>query len=222
MSTPFIFNDISAISAAIPTLIGGITWKRQPIALQLLVVFTGISLGTDLVGSLLITIYGTNSALMNAYLAVQSVMVGLYFLNLREISQYNRLMVRITFWIMCIVTIILLFNGPFFEGFHKWHLVTSSLFIIFFCFFYFFNLVRYELMVPLWYKPSFFAVSGLMMYHASNTCLFLTVDFFHPEVVLELWYFKLVGYIFLNALFSVALIIELKDIPGGRINHHFH
>jgi hypothetical protein len=214
MSAPLLFNDISALSAVLPTLIGAYTWKRQSVALRMIVALSAVSLGVDLLGLLFIWVYGTNIALSNGFLVLQSVLTGLFFINLKEIVPYIRSIFRITFWVMCIVTVIFLISGPFWSGMNKWQLVVSSFFIILFSFLFFYNLVRFELMVPLWYNSSFFAVSGLMMYHASNTGLFLTVDYFQPEVVIKLWLFKLVGYIFLNMLFAIALVKEIKQISG--------
>lgn len=191
-------------------LAGGMTWKRQSVAHRFLVVLSAISLLVDIVGTISIWRYGNNVSLSNTYLILQSLVTGMFFIYLKEFNVSLRPMLKATFWIMCLVSLILVLTGPFFASISKWQMTFSSFSIICFSFLYFYNLVRFELIVPLWLKPSFYAVTGLMMYHVSNTVIFLTFDYFQPEVVTEMWQFKLVSYIFLNILFAVSMVMAYK------------
>lgn len=213
MSTPTLgFNDISAFSAVLPTIAGSITWRFQSVALRLLVVLSAISLVTDLIGTVAIWWYGSNMTASNIYILLQSLVAGLIFINLKEFNPSLRSFLRITFWTLCLASLTLFLSGPIGDSINKWLLTTSSFFIMVFSFLYFYNLVRYELKVELWRIPSFYVVAGLMLYHVSNAALFLTIDSLQPEVISDLWQFKLTGYIALNVLFTVAFILEYKQV----------
>ncbi|MCF8239463.1 MAG: hypothetical protein K9I85_14975 [Saprospiraceae bacterium] len=214
MSTPVTFNDYSALSAVLPMIAGGMTWKRQSVAHRFLVVLSAISLAADIAGTISIWWYGNNVSQVNGYLILQSLVTGLFFINLKEFNASLRPILKATFWIMCLVSLTLFLTGPINDSINKWLLTISSFFIICFSFLYFYNLVRFELIVPLWLKSSFYAVTGLMMYHVSNTTIFLTIDYFQPEVVAEMWQLKLVSYVFLNILFAVSMIMEYKHLAS--------
>ena len=214
MGTPFAYHDFSAISALLPSIVGGITWKRQSVAHRFLVVLSAISLITDVAGTFSIWWYGNNVSLVNGYLLLQSLITGLFFINLKEVHVSLHPIRMAIFWIMCLVSLILLFTGPFVTVINKWQLSASSFFIIVFSCLYFYNLVRYELEIPIWIKASFYAVMALMLYYVTNMVLFLTIDDLQPESIYELWNLKLTGYIVLNIFITVAFLLEYKDSYG--------
>lgn len=212
---PLTLYEISALSAIVPVIIGVSFLKQLDNALRVILFLSLISCMVDLYAIQLVEMGRYNVGLLNAFLPFQLIITLFYFVNLDSISPSIHKKIFYSFFFVSFLVVafsVYMFST---EKFNSEILVFSTFGVLYFCFLYYYNLMKNEFDTPLWLSPHFFIVSGLFLYQSSLGALFISFRYFDPDVIPDLWVMKLVGYIFFNVLISYGMFVQRKTRRHG-------
>lgn len=206
------FFEISALSASVPLIYGTIYFKKLSLSIRLILCFLAFSLVIDFINFFSAQFLGSNSALINLYIIIQTVLIGLYFNFSPTTDKIISKTHKIIFILFLLAVIIAQLTMNVDPRFNTYAVCISSIGIILHCGAFLVDMMKNDLGSSLIGNQHFFIVSSLLVYHACVFTIFLTFGILDLDLKKEIWNIKLVAYIVFNIFIFIALLIPTQII----------
>jgi hypothetical protein len=152
--------------------------------------------------------HGQNLVYGHIYLIIRTAILCLFFLKIPGLGERFKNTLLIFLVLSMLLSVFLAVHYRIQDEINTPLLVYSSIAAILLSFLYYYDLLLHELHIPLWKSSLFYIISGLLMYHVSNTAIYVTINHFAPDIGARLWQFQSIGYIFFNLIVTFGFYIQ--------------
>ena len=214
MILEFSIHDISSLSPIIPIIIGLIFWRHLKGNLTTIWIYCVLALSSDLIAYFQSAKGQSNIAIINVFVVIQTIIIGLYFVQQKGYGPKIRKGVFAVFIVSTFLTLLFLLIGYNDEKIQIEQLIITCISVMVFCFLYYWNLLQNQFHLMLWMEPGLYIVSGLLLYFVSTSIVFAAFYLFDENGTQNIWTIKLFAYILLNFLFGIGFIVAKKKMDG--------
>ena len=186
--------------------------KHLPTYLSLLRLLIIISLVSSYLAVYLGELLGNSIYVTTIYFILEFLVINVIYYEIFRDSRIRRTLIIIG----CIYIVVSIYSLIFLEGFYNFNslpLTASSFLTIFYCIFYFWQLLRKLEIDNLVNYPMFWITSSILISASGNFLVFTLSSFLHlnyTDLFMWLWALRNILYILRNFAFAYAFWLNVK------------